>query len=543
MNIVYRCPDGTPFPVEWPGEEHAESRWRWDQVHNPTPLTPLAQDLIAIKRQGMYRGGEITGRPFNEERMYANGYGFARSLKADPADTDLARMVAEEDSRRRVDHLTELWESSYRPETEALTRSLLDWAAPGDSLADLLDKYDQVEAAWRRCGELHTISTGLAGVAMRQFDEFCCGHFGEEGTRIAVESISGMPNMSIESGKALWELSRKLLERPAVVQLLDDRGPSRFLAELDTMDGGAEFRSLLDTYLAAWGQRNESYYEVGLKTWLEDPSFVLNTLNVFAVTPADRSPASLHSKAVKARVARTDDVRRRLEGSPAWEEFLVGQRRAQQHTVLMEDHNYYIDQRAYTSLRVPHQAIGERLVNMDALDHRDDIFYLHIGEIKNCSDSRVRKYRDLVAERKARRRSWMHVLPPHYIGGDARVMTVPVAHDASRHDDAVVTGMPASAGNVVGTARVILSLDDAHRLQPGEILVTYATAPPWTPLFAIAAAVVTDAGGPLAHCAVVAREYGIPAVVGAGNATTAIRDGATIAVDGASGTVKSVDRA
>jgi pyruvate,water dikinase len=84
---------------------------------------------------------------------------------------------------------------------------------------------------------------------------------------------------------------------------------------------------------------------------------------------------------------------------------------------------------------------------------------------------------------------------------------------------------------------VILSLDQASRLSPGEILVTYATAPPWTPLFAIAGGVVTDAGGPLAHCAVVAREYGIPAVVGTTNATSAIKDGMTISIDGTTGLV------
>jgi pyruvate,water dikinase len=104
----------------------------------------------------------------------------------------------------------------------------------------------------------------------------------------------------------------------------------------------------------------------------------------------------------------------------------------------------------------------------------------------------------------------------------------------------VLRGAAGSAGNARGIARVVRSLADAQRLQPGEILVTETTAPAWTPLFATAAAVVTDAGGVLSHCAVVAREYMIPAVVGVGMATAVIPDGATIEVDGSAGIVRII---
>jgi pyruvate,water dikinase len=108
--------------------------------------------------------------------------------------------------------------------------------------------------------------------------------------------------------------------------------------------------------------------------------------------------------------------------------------------------------------------------------------------------------------------------------------------------DGVIKGIGASAGIVRGTARLVRTLDEVDRLSRGEILVTYATAPPWTPLFAIAAAVVTDTGGMLSHCAVVAREYGIPAVVGSKTATQRIADGALITVDGTAGTVRMEHR-
>jgi pyruvate,water dikinase len=117
-----------------------------------------------------------------------------------------------------------------------------------------------------------------------------------------------------------------------------------------------------------------------------------------------------------------------------------------------------------------------------------------------------------------------------FFGGPPQPMTEP---DRLR-------GNPGAPGMARGTARVIRSLSDAGRLRPGEILVTETTAPPWTPLFATAAAVVTDTGGVLSHCAVVAREYRIPAVVGVGMATQVIRDGQMIEVDGDTGQIHIV---
>jgi len=102
----------------------------------------------------------------------------------------------------------------------------------------------------------------------------------------------------------------------------------------------------------------------------------------------------------------------------------------------------------------------------------------------------------------------------------------------------VLKGNAGSPGTVRGPAKVIRSLADAGKLRAGDVLVAETTAPPWTPLFATAAAIVTDSGGVLSHCAVVAREYRIPAVVGTGRATTTIRDGEIVEVDGDAGLVR-----
>jgi pyruvate,water dikinase len=116
----------------------------------------------------------------------------------------------------------------------------------------------------------------------------------------------------------------------------------------------------------------------------------------------------------------------------------------------------------------------------------------------------------------------------------------PVSADDQAHD--LLKGVAASPGQVTASARVLLGPEDFHQMQPGDILVAEITTPAWTPLFAMAAGIVTDVGGPLSHGSIVAREYGIPAVLGTGVATQRIRRGQVVRVDGDAGVVTLLDR-
>ena len=155
--------------------------------------------------------------------------------------------------------------------------------------------------------------------------------------------------------------------------------------------------------------------------------------------------------------------------------------------------------------------------------------------------------RRLVAERRAEMAVAATLTPPPALGetpapslavGDGHEAGILGGSPGSVEDAAGLRGMAGSKGKVTGIARVARTLDEAGSLQPGEILVTITTLPPWAPLFAIAAAVVTETGGPLSHCAIAAREYGIPAVVGAPEATRRIATGQRITIDGSTGIIE-----
>ncbi len=229
----YETPDGTPFPVEWPDPEMEQWGWRWDQLHQPTPLTPLAQDFIGYKSQGMGEGAAATGRFFRRQRIFANGYAFGRTLPPSAEEVKFFQTVVEFDMARHRSHHLEEWEQVQRPEVEALFHGFLRWAAHEESLAELMARFDELAAMARRLGELHSLSWGRAADADEPLLAFCEELYGELARRATNELISGVHNQSLESALKLWDLSREALSRPAVAELLREASSNAFVAGLD----------------------------------------------------------------------------------------------------------------------------------------------------------------------------------------------------------------------------------------------------------------------------------------------------------------------
>jgi len=459
---------------------------------------------------------------------------------------ELRAQIRARDIANRTDRVLELWNAEYRPEVEALTRSLRSLDDSRLTLQQLVDRLDQVHLVRRRQGELHQLVMGPASVAADRFFGFCNDEFGEQGEALACELTQGFPNKSLESAIALWDLAQEASAMPAVAQLMRDEAPAAFLVGLDGVRGGPEFRASLDAFLDVYGHRNESFSEFTFPTWREEPVFPLFMMRNYLDAPDDTSPAAMHDRSVRQREACVHETEARLQGdAEKLQTFRAWLASAQQRTVLLEDHNFYIDQQGHVAVRAVCLAMGRRLVELSSIDAPGDVFYLREAEIVDLAVT-PRDMRSLVVQRKAERQRWMHVLPPAKIGAGA-TMSNPLLErffggEVEEPDDpALVKGIAASGGVVRGIARFIRTLSEVDRFSPGEILVTYATAPPWTPLFAVAAAIVTDVGGNLSHCAVVAREYGIPAVVGSKVATRRIRDGALITVDGTQGIVRIED--
>jgi len=539
---VYKCPDGTDFPVEWEDPEDEKRGWFWDQMHAPLPVTPLSTTFWQDMGIGFGRAMEATGNPTRPGWVQFNGFNF---LSARPPDGDPALLAAigQADTAKRGHRLLELWRDQYQPECQALTRGI---RALADDVArsSWEDLFAQVHAARRRLGELHVLAMGLTTPTASAFINLCKEEFGAGGELIATDLMGGFRNRSLDSAVGLWGLAEAAKSFPGVERLLRENSASEFIRQLPTAKGGSEFREQLDAYLDEFGHRNESFSELSFPTWREDARFPLLMVRRYIDTPPDGSPAALHRRVEERRETRLREVMLQLgEGAERKERFESLMRNAQQRTVLIEDHNFYIDQQGPAATRAVCLAFGQALVSRGAIDARGDVFYLTEGDVVASNGQPGADFRAVVSQRRAERDRWMRVLPPPSIGQGAVMMPEmmqrffgPVANEPM--GEGAFRGVAGSAGSVRATARLILTLDDIDKLAPGEILVTYATAPPWTPAFAIAGGIVTDIGGTLSHCAVVAREYGIPAVVGTRVATATIQDGQLITVDGTNGIVR-----
>lgn len=180
---------------------------------------------------------------------------------------------------------------------------------------------------------------------------------------------------------------------------------------------------------------------------------------------------------------------------------------------------------------------AERLVRAGVLDEPEDLFFLRLQEFRDL----VRTHeadRELIQQRKEAFRTYESLTPPRVLTSDGEAVS-----GSYRRDDlpeGALGGLPVSAGTIEGRARVILDLAEAD-LEPGDILVTAYTDPSWSPLFVAITGLVTEVGGQMTHGAVIAREYGLPAVVGVQNATRLIKDGQRIRVNGTDGYVEVLD--
>jgi len=242
-------------------------------------------------------------------------------------------------------------------------------------------------------------------------------------------------------------------------------------------------------------------------------------------------------EAIEAVRARTRGLKRKLfDKTLGW---------AQTYTRLREDSIFEIGL-AYPALRGMLLELGCRLAQAGAIAQPDDVFWLERDEAEQGAAAldRGETTQDLMGCIEARKMQWRarkRVTPPAQLPKAERIMGIktdvfmPVSAD--EQTDKVLKGIGCSPGQITAIARVLHGPEDFDQMQPGDILVAEITTPAWTPLFAIAAGIVTNIGGPLSHGSIVAREYGIPAVLGTGIATQRIESGQHVTVDGDAGTV------
>jgi rifampicin phosphotransferase len=351
--------------------------------------------------------------------------------------------------------------------------------------------------------------------------------------------LRGLPhNVTTEMDLELWKLSERIRNDHEAAQLVGSRSVAELTDAFHRTGLPKTVQAGLAEFLRSYGHRAVAEIDVGMPRWSEDPSHLLGVIkNYLRLTDEDRSPSDQFAEGneqaeammveLVARVRHRSLVRARLV------EF--GLRRARQLVGLRERPKFILVV-ALAAVREQLGLVGETLAGTGRIVRSDDIFFLDLAEVRRGlageNLSALVEERRAAYERELRRR---HV-PRLLLSDGTEPETVGAVEDA----DGALVGSPASAGMVSSRARVVLDPVGAH-LEPGEILVAPSTDPGWTPLFLTAGGLVMEMGGSNSHGAVVAREYGIPAVVGVPDATTRISSGQLITIDGAAGSVQMVD--
>jgi pyruvate,water dikinase len=344
-------------------------------------------------------------------------------------------------------------------------------------------------------------------------------------------------NVTSEMGLALLDVADVIRPHPDVVAFLQQVEGDGFLDELPALAGGQEARDAVEAWLDKYGMRCVGEIDITRPRWRERPStlvpLIVGNIKNFRLGESRRRFEQGRQEAWTKERELLESLRELPDGKIKAEEAKQMIDRVRTFIGYREYPKYGMVSRYFVYKRALLEE-AERLVLADVLREVQDIFYLTFAELHDVV--RTNRVDDqLIGRRKDEFRSYQGLRTPRVLTSDGEALT-----GAYRRDDApagALIGLPVSAGTVEGRARVILDMARAE-IEPGDILVTAHTDPSWTPLFVAIAGLVTEVGGLMTHGAVIAREYGLPAVVGVVDATRLIVDGQRIRVHGTDGYVE-----
>nr|WP_088327558.1 phosphoenolpyruvate synthase [Bacillus cereus] len=350
-------------------------------------------------------------------------------------------------------------------------------------------------------------------------------------------SQSVQNNITSEMGLALMEVADVIRPYEEVIAYLQHVENDSFLDEFVQFKGGEKAREAIDAFLNKYGMRCSGEIDITKTRWSEKPTtiipMILNNIRDFGYGASKRKFEEGLQEALKKEEELVDRLQQLPDGKQKVEETkrmirnirnFIGYREYPKYGMI---NRYFIYKQALLKE-------AEQLVQSGVIHEVDDIYYLTFEELHEVVRTKKLNY-ELIHKQKNDYKLYEKLTPPRIMTSDGEIITGKYKRENLPAD--AIAGLPVSSGLVEGRARVILNMEDAN-LEEGDILVTAFTDPGWTPLFVSIKGLVTEVGGLMTHGAVIAREYGLPAVVGVENATKLIKDGQRIRVHGTEGYIE-----
>ncbi|MDO6433452.1 phosphoenolpyruvate synthase [Flavitalea sp. BT771] len=350
-------------------------------------------------------------------------------------------------------------------------------------------------------------------------------------------SLSVSNNVTSEMGMELLDVADVIRPYPEIIEYLQQVKDDNFLDELVKFDGGKETRDAINAYLDKYGMRCAGEIDITRTRWSEKPAILVPVIlsNIKNLEPGAGSRKFEQGRQVALKKER--DLLTRLKQLPD------GEQKAGEAKQMIDLIRNFIGYREYPKYDIVSryfvykQALlkeADRLLQANVLHEKEDIYYLTFEELQEAIRTNKQDYR-IIGKRKDEYSVYEKLTPPRVITSDGEIVTG--KYKRENLPAGAIVGLPVSSGVIEGRARVILNMEAAD-LEEGDILVTSFTDPSWTPLFVSIKGLVTEVGGLMTHGAVIAREYGLPAIVGVENATSLIKDRQRIRVNGTDGYIE-----
>lgn len=557
--VIDRFLGDAACPISWESDREKSLHFWFDDLHCPQPISPMWFDVggwwytcdYMYRRFGAPFGKEWIAKKINEYVVTAV---VPREAKEGAELAPYYEMVMPV----YADKFLGWWKRRYLPEIQRNFEFLDSYPVDAAPLPELMVLLEDALDIQERHFRLHWILNLAQFQSAFDFERLFKEIIGEGHSNLIGRILVSDEDRNWDSIRELWNLKEQVKSDAALKALFSKSKRAAELKEsLGASEDGRKLLSRVDEFSKEFGNKAIYSHEYVFPTWREDSTPFLEALRGYVSDDYDYPEAVRKLRENRGAAIKEmwslfpadrpqsdrENLERKLDS-------------ALKMAPLTPDHHFYIDQGTYARVRLVLIAIGGKMVGLGILAKTDDTVFLKYHELRVISaNPKAFDVKSLIAERRAAREAALKLRPPMWAGtithwslyeepyksnwGWPGVYTR-AAEDAKR-PKGQLRGLGASTGVVEGRARVVTGIEQFDEIEKGEILVCKMTNPAWVVAFTKIAGLVTDTGGALSHPAVVSREFGVPAVVGTGKATQAIKNGQRIRLDGSSGVVEILD--
>lgn len=520
--------------------EKQQGFWMLDDTHFSRPLTPLfASFMIPAVTIGTKRAFENMKMPIVQFIVKTvDGYYYQMMPPhPEPFEERIAKhkKKMEEFYPEIKPYMERRVNEFYMPFYNKLSERSSGPISMQDALRHLEQLQQFYMEAWQYHFEITMPRTSLAIALEELYGQVT----GAENTNEVYDYLQGVMNMSLETDRGLWLLAEQAKSSVVLRSALTTSGNP--IEALEHTAEGREFMKELHDFLSVYGHRTAITHEYSEETWFENPSYALSIIKNYVLKDYDFDAE--FKQLVEERSAKVKELFERLPDCDKASLFKTMYERALACWGVDEDHHFYIDTMIAAKSRYFLKNVGRTLVREKIVACEEDIFFLYLDDLLEVLHE-PKALHEVVEHNKTKYKEYRNKQPQPFYGTPPNPVPDPLIErifglpqGAMENQAKSFKGYAASAGIYTGKVKVVYGQEDFAKLSKGDILVCKTMTPPWTVLFPIAGALITDAGGILSHAGIVAREYKLPAAVGTKVATSILKDGDRVTVDGTNGVV------